>query len=36
VPFNKFTAKMQYAIDLGDEPSENQSLPFYFTLQYDF
>lgn len=36
VPFNKFTAKMQYAFDLGDEPSENQSLPFYFSLQYDF
>lgn len=35
-PFNKFTAKLQYAFDLGDEPSENQSLPFYFSLRYDF
>jgi hemolysin activation/secretion protein len=36
VPFNKFTAKMQYAFSMGDEPSDNQSLPFYFSLQYDF
>jgi hemolysin activation/secretion protein len=35
-PFNKFTAKMQLAFDLGDEPSENQSMPFYFSLRYDF
>ncbi|MFT5598232.1 MAG: hemolysin activation/secretion protein [Chitinophagales bacterium] len=35
-PFNKFTAKMQYAFVLGDEPQDNQSSPFYFRLQYDF
>jgi hemolysin activation/secretion protein len=35
-PFNKFTAKMQLAFDLGDEPSESQSVPFYFSLRYDF
>jgi hemolysin activation/secretion protein len=35
-PFNKFTAKMLLAFDLGDEPSENQSMPFYFSLRYDF
>ena len=35
-PFNKFRARFQYSFDLGDEPSDNQSLPFYFSLQYDF
>ena len=35
-PFSKFTAKMQYAFVLGDEPQDNQSSPFYFRLQYDF
>ncbi len=35
-PFNKFRARIQYSFDLGDEPSDNQSLPFYFSLQYDF
>jgi hemolysin activation/secretion protein len=35
-PFNEFTAKMQYAFVLGDEPQDNQSSPFYFRLQYDF
>lgn len=35
-PFNKFKARAQYAFDMGDEPSENQSLPFYFSLRYDF
>lgn len=35
-PFNKFRARIQYAISLGDEPSENQTLPIYFSLQYDF
>jgi hemolysin activation/secretion protein len=35
-PFNKFNAKLQYASDLGDEPSENQSLPIYFSLRLDF
>jgi hemolysin activation/secretion protein len=35
-PFNKFTAKMQYAFVMGDEPKDNQSSPFYFRLQYDF
>ena len=35
-PFNKFDARIQYAFDLGDEPSDNQSLPFYFSLKYDF
>jgi hemolysin activation/secretion protein len=36
VPFNKFTAKVQVAFDLGDEPLGSQSLPFYFSLKYDF
>ena len=35
-PFNKFNARVQYAFDLGDEPSDEQSLPFYFSLRYDF
>ncbi len=35
-PYNKFKASVTFAWDLGDEPSDNQSLPFYFTLQYDF
>ena len=36
VPFNKVTAKVQVAFDLGDEPLGSQSLPFYFSLKYDF
>ncbi len=35
-PFNKLRARFQYSFDLGDEPSDNQSLPFYFSLHYDF
>jgi hemolysin activation/secretion protein len=35
-PYRKYRASITYAFDLGDEPSENQSLPFYFSLQYDF
>jgi hemolysin activation/secretion protein len=35
-PFEKLTAKLQYAIDLGDTPSDNMSLPFYFSMHYDF
>lgn len=35
-PLEKFTAKLQYAIDLGDTPSDNLSLPFYFSMHYDF
>jgi len=35
-PFNKFNARVQYAFDLGDTPSDQQSLPFYFSLRYDF
>jgi len=36
VPYNKIRASLTFAFDMGDEPSENQSLPFYFSLQYDF
>lgn len=35
-PFNKLNVRIQYAFDLGDEPSDNQSLPFYVSLRYDF
>ncbi len=35
-PYKKFKAELILAFDLGDEPSENQSLPFYFNLRYDF
>ena len=35
-PYNKFKADIILAFDLGDEPSDNQSLPFYFSLRYDF
>jgi len=35
-PYRKYRASITYAFDLGDEPSDNQSLPFYFNLQYDF
>ena len=35
-PYRKYRASITYAFDLGDEPSDNQSLPFYFSLQYDF
>ena len=35
-PYNAFNARVQMAFAMGDEPSDNQSLPFYMSLQYDF
>ena len=35
-PYKKFGMKVQIAYALGDEPSDNQSLPFYFRFWYDF
>ena len=27
---------VDFAVDVGDEPSDNQTLPLYFRLAYDF
>ena len=35
-PYRQFKARVQFAFDLGDPPSDSQSLPFYFSLRYDF
>jgi hemolysin activation/secretion protein len=35
-PYKKFGMKVQIAYATGDEPSDNQSLPFYFRFWYDF
>jgi len=35
-PFDFMTARLDYAFDTGDEPSDNQTLPFYFRLEYAF
>jgi len=35
-PYKKFPMKMQLAYATGDEPSDNQSLQFYFSFRYNF
>lgn len=35
-PFNKFRARIDFAKATGDEPSDLQSLPFYFSMEYRF
>jgi hemolysin activation/secretion protein len=35
-PYDQFELKITLAFDLGDEPSDNMSLPFYFSVKYDF
>jgi len=35
-PFNKFRARIDIATATGDEPSDLQSLPFYFSMEYRF
>lgn len=35
-PFDVLTARLDFAFDTGDEPSDNQTLPFYFRLAYEF
>ncbi len=35
-PYDQFELKISLAFDLGDEPSDNMSLPFYFSVKYDF
>jgi len=35
-PFNAVKANVTLAFDTGDDPSDNMSLPFYFSLIYDF
>ncbi len=35
-PWEDLKGRIQFAFDLGDSPSDNQSLPFYFSLQYDY
>ena len=35
-PFNKFRARIDFATAMGDEPSDLQSLPFYFSMEYRF
>ena len=35
-PFNRVQARVQLAFDFGDEPSDSQTLPFYFSLRHDF
>ncbi len=35
-PYKKFDIKLTAAIDLGDTPTDNRSLPFYFSLNYRF
>ena len=35
-PFDVITARLDFAFDTGDEPSDNQTLPFYFRLEYGF
>ena len=35
-PFNKFRARVDFATATGDEPSDLQSLPFYFSMGYSF
>jgi hemolysin activation/secretion protein len=36
VPFDKVKARIDFAKATGDEPSDLQSLPFYFSLEYVF
>ena len=36
VPFNAIKARLDIATATGDEPSDLQSLPFYFSLEYVF
>jgi len=36
VPFDKVKARIDFARATGDEPSDLQSLPFYFSLEYVF
>ena len=35
-PYKNFTARIDLSSALGDEPSELQSLPFYFSMKYKF
>ena len=36
-PFDVVSARIDFAFDVGgDEPTDNQTLPFYFRLAYDF
>jgi len=35
-PYKKFRMKAIMAFDLGDEPSDNMTLPFYISVNYDF
>jgi hemolysin activation/secretion protein len=35
-PFNEIRVKVTLAFDMGDEPSDNMTLPFYFSLNYGF
>ncbi|MCK5003399.1 MAG: ShlB/FhaC/HecB family hemolysin secretion/activation protein [Gammaproteobacteria bacterium] len=35
-PFNNFIARIDFSTALGDEPSDLQSLPFYFSMKYRF
>jgi hemolysin activation/secretion protein len=35
-PYKKFRVKAIMAFDLGDEPSDNMTLPFYISVNYDF
>ncbi len=35
-PYGEFTTKLTLAFDTGDEPSDNMSWPFYFSLNYEF
>jgi hemolysin activation/secretion protein len=35
-PYNKYSMRMQFAWDLGDTPSDNQTLPYYMNFRYDF
>jgi len=35
-PYNQVEVKITLAFDTGDKPSDNMSLPFYFSLKYEF
>lgn len=35
-PFNKFRARIDLATATGDKPSDLQTLPFYFSMEYRF
>jgi len=35
-PYGKFELKLTMALDMGDEPSDNMSLPFFISMNYDF